>query len=103
VAEVLTGMGFGVFRPEPGVGKAKLFHFHSTTGPGAGGAKLGQTPNTNDAAALHFPVEPVPGSLTMARLQEATVEADATDLPLPNPPPPVWGMGTVDSVGISMT
>jgi hypothetical protein len=88
-----------VFRPEPGVGKAELFRFHSTTGPGAGGAELGQTPNTNDAVALHFPVGPVTGSLMMARLWEATVEADATDLPLPNLPPPVRGMGTLDSMG----
>jgi hypothetical protein len=46
VAKVLTGMGFGVFQPEPRVGKAELFCFHSTTGPGAGVAKLGQTPLT---------------------------------------------------------
>jgi hypothetical protein len=67
------------------------------TGPGARGAKLGQTPNTDNAAALRFPGGPVPGSLTMAQLQEATIQTDATDLTLPDPPPPVRGMGTLDS------
>jgi hypothetical protein len=35
----------------------------------------------------------------MAQLWEATIEANATDLPLPDPPPPVRGMGTLDSAG----